>query len=103
MVQWRQKISFWLRFLTLVNGIRIYWGIGYKEVFCVSDSLTTVYYILHVIPQHHQYSNEVEIIQSFFWKDWSCTIMHSFREGNRCADCFAKLGATTSENVVLLL
>lgn len=70
---------------------------------CVSDSLTVVQYINNGVSIHHRYSNEIEESRRYLSLQWDIKISHGCWEGNQCADFLAKMGASCSDNVEVLL
>ncbi|CAJ2670435.1 unnamed protein product [Trifolium pratense] len=45
----------------------------------------------------HHYAAIINNIKDILNRDWQVVILHTFREGNVCADYFAKLGANSNE------
>ncbi|KAJ1403339.1 Ribonuclease H domain [Sesbania bispinosa] len=64
------------------TALRIAWERGCTKVWVESDSLTAINLILKDLNLCHPYAN---------WKQkaWQVVLSHSFREGNRVADCLA--------------
>jgi hypothetical protein len=60
-----------------------------KVLYC-SNSLLYINLIKEEVITHYRFANEIPCIQN----DWEVTFSHTFREGNACADVFAKLGAS---------
>ncbi|KAJ1396409.1 Ribonuclease H domain [Sesbania bispinosa] len=58
----------------------------------MTDSTLALKLILEDMSPYHQYAATISNIKSLLSKDWSVTILHTFREGNQSADCLAKRG-----------
>jgi hypothetical protein len=49
---------------------------------------------------HHQFANEVFIIQLLLTRDWEVVLEHTLREGNACADVLTKMSALSNSPLV---
>lgn len=48
---------------------------------------------------HHHLANEIAVIRSLMLEDWQCTIVHTLKEGNHCADFMAKMGTDSDDRL----
>lgn len=64
---------------------------GFRKVLCSADSLLVVQLMQAKVPHHHRNTNDLEIIKEYLSRDWQCSISHTFREGNQCANILAKI------------
>ncbi|PNX71251.1 ribonuclease H, partial [Trifolium pratense] len=88
--------------LAVLNGLDLCWVNGFRNIVCFSDSLQAVTLIKEGVSPHHRFANEIQSIRQLISKDWSVVIEHTLREGNACADCLAKMGASSNLSLVIL-
>ena len=90
-------------FLEWSYGLKLAKDRGWEEVELDSDSKTTVDLVnsTNEVDNHSQKT----LIEAccMLKQDMKAEVNHSLREGNRCADWLAKLGATQSEMHVRIL
>lgn len=79
--------------LGLLNGLMVCWDAGYRMLVCYSDSAHAVELVKQGVAIHHPLANELAAIRNLLDRDWHCTITHTLRKGNQCADYLAKQGA----------
>lgn len=89
------------------HGLLFAWEYGYKQISCRSDCTQALTLIRKyqpdndtrpsfMIQQNIQIIKEIEELVS---RDWVVELSHTFREGNKCADYMAKLGAKGVKDV----
>ncbi|KAK2405280.1 LEAF RUST 10 DISEASE-RESISTANCE LOCUS RECEPTOR-LIKE PROTEIN KINASE 2.5 [Trifolium repens] len=88
--------------LAILRGLELCWSKGYRNVACLSDSLQAVTLIKKGVLPFHSFANEIHQISQLRSRAWNVVIDHTLREGNRCADLLAKMGATANSTLVLL-
>ncbi|KAJ1403544.1 Ribonuclease H superfamily [Sesbania bispinosa] len=72
-------------------GFGFLWG--YRKVICESDSLEAVKLVSsHAVSSFHEHALLLAKIHYLLKRDWIVSIIHTYRETNFVADCFAKLG-----------
>jgi len=69
---------------------------NFQEVFCYTDSLHCVQILNELTPRFHKYATLIQDIKDLLNLDWRASIGHTLREGNRCADFLAKIGASST-------
>ena len=69
---------------------------GIEEMVCYSDSMLSINLVTDQASNFHAYAVLIEDIKDLF-STRNFSIHHCLREGNQCADFFAKLGATSNE------
>lgn len=77
----------------LLKGMLLCWEEGYRKVQCFTDSLETIRLLNEANTLYHLYGNEVALLRKLLQRNWQVHISHIYREGNSCADWFAKTGA----------
>lgn len=50
------------KMLILLHGLHLCWSRGFKYIYCISDSLTTIDFVHHEVSPYHMYNNEIEMI-----------------------------------------
>lgn len=73
----------------MLYGLKLAWNEGYRRVILETDSLTRVNLIKEG-SEDSPYANIIHTIRQWLSKDWDCELVHTWREGNACADCLAK-------------
>ncbi|XP_024628936.1 uncharacterized protein [Medicago truncatula] len=71
-----------------------------NDVMCYSDSLLAVNLIMNDTPRYHTYAVLIQNIKDLL-SVRNITLHHTLREGNQCADFFAKLGANSDVHLVV--
>jgi len=84
----------------LYPGIVIAIDMNYEEVACYSDSLLTVNLIKEDLNHFHVYAVLIQNIKDLLGSR-SFTLQHSLREGNQCANFFAKFGASNDDDLTI--
>jgi len=87
----------------LLSGLRLCWETSYRKLMCFFDSLHVVQLVMEDILRFHHYANLLKLIHNYLAKDWFISIDHIFREGNSCVDILDKLGANSSDHLVILV
>lgn len=67
---------------------------------CYSDSLLAVNLIANDTPRYHIYAALIQNIKDLL-NDRNISLHHTLREGNQCADFFAKFGANSDAALVV--
>jgi len=80
---------------TLHQGLILAISLNCDDLACYSNSLLTVNLIKDDLPQYHVYVVLIKNIKDLNSRNYS--LQHLLREGNRCADFMAKLGASTDD------
>ncbi|CAN1243153.1 Putative ribonuclease H protein At1g65750, partial [Linum perenne] len=76
-----------------LEGIRLAWTMGYRNVEIQMDSLAAIAILLDKNPMiNHQHAIEVLEFRDWVSKDWELKLKHIYREGNQTADFLARLG-----------
>nr|KYP64035.1 Putative ribonuclease H protein At1g65750 family [Cajanus cajan] len=79
--------------LALLYGLRLCWDKWFRKIICYSDSTLVVSLLQGPIPMFHRYENQLMEIHQLLNCDWTCTVVHTLREGNSCADAFGSNGS----------
>jgi ribonuclease HI len=83
--------------LAIHNGLMLAWDIGYNDVSCRSDCKEALSLIHEPIFRPHKYVGIIDSIKELISRDWNISFVHTYREGNQCADFMAKLGANAMD------
>lgn len=75
------------------RGLQFLWEAGYRRVVCETDSMDAVHLIEGGNNIFHLYCCIIQDIKRITCLNWDVRICHTLREGNGCADIFAKMGA----------
>nr|KYP57109.1 Putative ribonuclease H protein At1g65750 family [Cajanus cajan] len=84
------------------RGLTLCWERGYSHVCCQSDCLYVVQLLQQESSHYHRYAVLLDKIKELISRHWTCQVIHILREGNFCADFFARKGAVSSEGLVIL-
>jgi hypothetical protein len=82
--------------------LEVCWNKGFRNVVCFSDSLQAVTLVKEGVSPFHSFANELQKICQLRSRAWTVLFEHTFREGNRCADHLAKLGAASTSSLVII-
>lgn len=74
---------------------------GYRSIKCYSDSPLSIQLVTSEVNQWHYYAALIRNIAELLSRNWNVVLAHTLREGNACADFFAKLGANGSSGWTL--
>jgi ribonuclease HI len=88
--------------MAIHHGLEFCWNKGFRNVVCYSDSLQAVTLVKEGVSPFHSFANELQKICQLRSRDWTVLFEHTFREGNRCADHLAKLGAASNSSLVII-
>jgi ribonuclease HI len=88
--------------MAILHGLELCWNKGFRNVACFSDSLQAITLIEQGVLPYHSFANELQIITQLRNRTWNVTIEHTLREGNRCVDHLAKVGARSNSPLVIL-
>jgi ribonuclease HI len=83
--------------MVVYHGLVLAWGLDIKELWCYSDSKTVIKLLNDSVNGWHHYAAIIHNIKDLLARDWRVKVVHTFREGNACADFLAKLGARNLE------
>ncbi|XP_024628661.1 uncharacterized protein [Medicago truncatula] len=81
------------------RGLLLAVEIGIEELVCYSDSMLTVKLVTKQVSEYHTYAVLIQDIKDII-STRNFTIHHCLREGNQCADFFAKTGASSNEEFI---
>jgi ribonuclease HI len=98
----RQANILYAEIMAVLHGLDLCWTKGYREVICYSDSLLAVSLINKGVHPFHSFANEINKIRQLKSRAWNVLIEHTLREGNKCADVLAKIGASSNAPLVVL-
>lgn len=93
---------FWAEMWALLLGVRLAQSLALPEVLFELDSLSIVQTVKRgysTVPALQPIL--VEILSLLRLPDWKTSVMHTFREANRCADLLANMGHGTPYNWTL--
>jgi ribonuclease HI len=88
--------------MAILHGLEVCWNKGFRNVVCFSDSLQAVTLVKEGVSLFHSFANELQKICQLRSRVWTVLFEHTFREGNRCADHLAKLGAASNSSLVII-
>ncbi|KAK2418771.1 hypothetical protein QL285_040937 [Trifolium repens] len=88
--------------MAIFHGLEFCWNKGFRNVVCLSDSLQAVTLIKEGVLPYHSFANELQKICQLIRRSWTVVVDHTLREGNKCADHLAKLGAASNSSLVLI-
>jgi len=77
----------------ILMGLQLAKNLNIVDVVCYSDSLQCVNLINRPAVVYHAYATLIQDIKDLIRLS-NTPILHTLREGNRCADFLAKLGAS---------
>ncbi|GAU11445.1 hypothetical protein TSUD_344360 [Trifolium subterraneum] len=84
--------------MAINKGLLLAWELNITDLWCYSDSVAAIKLLNeHVDEWHPYYAAIITNIKDILNRDWRVTILHTFREGNACADYLAKHGANNNE------
>lgn len=87
--------------LTAIHqGLKLVMDLNVNEIMCYSDSLLAVNLIANDTPRYHIYAALIQNIKDLL-NDRNISLHHTLREGNQCADFFAKFGANSDAALVV--
>jgi ribonuclease HI len=84
----------------ILAGLRLAVSMGLEDLICYSDSQLSVKLITGDVSKYHAYAVLVQDIKDII-ASYNVSIQHTLREGNQCADYFAKLGATSDNRFLV--
>ena len=73
---------------------------GITEMVVNSDSLLSIKLISGSYSKYHVHAALIQDIKDLL-STVNYSLSHTFREGNQCADCFAKLGAASDDALLI--
>ncbi|CAJ2644087.1 unnamed protein product [Trifolium pratense] len=87
--------------MALYHGLKIARTSGYNHRLCYPDSQTVLDLVLKRYNSYHCYAAVIANIQDLLKLHWEVSFYHTLREGNACADFFAKLGSTNDSKLTM--
>lgn len=85
--------------LGLLNGLKLAWDRGHRNLRCYTDSLNAKILIQGQSIAYHKYATIVQEVRDLLALPWHVDLQHTLREGNMCADHLAKMGAAGREKL----
>jgi ribonuclease HI len=82
------------------QGLNMAIDLNMNDLMCYSDSLLVVNLIMNDTPRFHIYVVLIQNIKDLL-VDRNISLHHTLREGNQCADYFAKLGTNSDAHLVI--
>ncbi|CAJ2643293.1 unnamed protein product [Trifolium pratense] len=86
--------------LAIYQGLTLAKNMAIDELVCYSDSLHCINLIKGPNINYHVYAVLIQDIKELISQS-NTTICHTFREGNNCVDCLAKLGASSDSDLTI--
>ena len=87
--------------LTAIHqGLKLVMVLNANDIMCYSDSLLAVNFIANETPRYHIYAVLIQNIKDLL-NDRNISLHHTLREGNQCADFFAKFGTNSDADLVI--
>ncbi|KAG4923982.1 hypothetical protein JHK87_049522 [Glycine soja] len=87
----------------IYHGLNLAGHKGFCLVICESDSKMALQFIEEGVVDCHPHAPLVAAIRLLMGLNWDVSFLHTFREGNFCADALAELGATNTSPLFLSL
>lgn len=81
--------------LEIAYGLKMAWDVGFQDVICEFDSVTTLALVKDGVPKVHPYAKLATHIRKYNSYSWKLVFQHTLREDNACADGLAKHGASS--------
>ncbi|KAL5818299.1 hypothetical protein ACOSQ4_022141 [Xanthoceras sorbifolium] len=85
----------------IYEGLLLCWKAGFKKIIVESDSKEAVDLINTNSNDNSPFLSIILGCKKLLEGDWSCSIIHTFREANRVADRLAKIGHTLKLGVTI--
>ena len=83
----------------LLLGLEAWWNLGLRKIEAESDALQLVQLVN--AGKHKEFRTEPWIrLNNWLERDWEVRILHTLREGNKCADKLASLCRHQREEVI---
>jgi ribonuclease HI len=79
--------------MAIFKGLQLAWELNIRNLWCYSDSVTALKLISEPVDEWHHYAAIIRNIKEILNRNWQVVILHTYREGNACADFLAKHGA----------
>ncbi|GAU20604.1 hypothetical protein TSUD_33400 [Trifolium subterraneum] len=84
----------------IFHGLKLASSLGITDLICYTDSLLSCNLIQGPYSHYHIYGVLIQNIKDYMQQS-NINICHTLREGNQCADYLAKLGASSTEALVI--
>ncbi|XP_020206711.1 uncharacterized protein LOC109791774 [Cajanus cajan] len=78
--------------LAILHDLQLCWTRRYLSILLVSDSKMALELVKQPIQYSHGYAGVLCHIKELMAKPWTLSLIHSWREGNMCANMLAKMG-----------
>ena len=85
----------------IMHGLQTAWDSGLRDIICESDSAVALELINKEPNVCHPYYAIIKKIQDTITLPWKCSLQHTWREANSCADWLAKYGSSHDDPYVL--
>ncbi|KAK1568870.1 hypothetical protein Q3G72_029974 [Acer saccharum] len=85
----------------IFEGLKIAWKAGYKKVIVETDSQMAVLLLKDKTPLNHPFFSIIQACKALMEDDWSCHIVHIYRECNKVVDCLAGIGHSLDFGITL--
>lgn len=89
--------------LAILNGLKLAWERGFKVLYCYTDLMHALSLIKEQQGEFHRHATIIQDIRDLLAFPWKVEMHHTLREGNQCADFFAKLGASDTTKLRIFL
>lgn len=89
--------------LAILNGLKLAWERGFKVLYCYTDLMHALSLIKEQQGEFHRHATIIQDIRDLLAFPWKVEMHHTLREGNQCADFFAKLGASDTAKLRIFL
>ncbi|KAK2448759.1 hypothetical protein QL285_008006 [Trifolium repens] len=83
--------------MAIFKCLQLAWELNIRDLWCYSDFVTTLKLIYEPVDEWHHYAAIIRNIKEILDRNWQVVILHTYREGNTCADILAKHGARNNE------
>ena len=81
----------------IFHGLHIAYDAGHRNISLESDSRIALDLIMSDVQSHHPHAPLISQIVQLQHRDCIVNFHHTLRQGNECADCLAKHGASSSD------
>ncbi|KAK0586152.1 hypothetical protein LWI29_001888 [Acer saccharum] len=75
----------------IFEGLKIAWKAGYKKMLVESDSQSAVLLLNEKTSLNHPLFSIIQACKALMNKDWSCYIVHTYRESNKAGTAWLAL------------
>ncbi|KAI9177802.1 hypothetical protein LWI28_019458 [Acer negundo] len=79
----------------MYDGLKMAWDSSFRKIIIKTDSISVIQLLSKAIPTNHPLFSIVVEYSALMAADWSCALIHVYREENRVADGLAHLRMST--------